>query len=60
LDVSPELILAGVCNNALNAGIKLAEEKTDVLFLDINMPKLSGIGSRNDKRFYFATAGRKI
>jgi DNA-binding LytR/AlgR family response regulator len=44
VEACPELALAGVCNNALDAGKKLAEEKTDILFLDINMPKLSGIG----------------
>jgi two-component system, LytTR family, response regulator len=40
----PELKLAGVFCNAIEAGKKLAEEKIDVLFLDINMPKLSGLG----------------
>lgn len=44
VEACPELVLTGVCNNALDAGKKLAEEKTDILFLDINMPKLSGIG----------------
>lgn len=44
VEACPELILADVCNNALDAGKKLTEEKIDVLFLDINMPKLSGIG----------------
>ncbi len=40
----PELELIAVCNNALEAGEKLKTEKIDLLFLDINMPKLSGIG----------------
>lgn len=39
----PELSLSGVCKNALEAGEILAAENIDVLFLDINMPKLSGI-----------------
>ncbi len=41
---SPELKLVAVCNNAIEAGKILANEKIDVLFLDINMPKLSGLG----------------
>ncbi len=44
VEACPELVLAGVCNNALDAGEILSKEKIDVLFLDINMPKLSGIG----------------
>lgn len=40
----PELNLLGKCNNAMDAGEKLKQEKVDLLFLDINMPRLSGIG----------------
>lgn len=40
----PELELVAVCNNALEAGEKLKTEQIDLLFLDINMPKLTGIG----------------
>lgn len=40
----PELYLVGVCNNALEAGELIKEEKVDLFFLDINMPRLSGIG----------------
>ncbi len=40
----PELILKGVCNDALEAGEMLKTENIDLLFLDINMPKLSGVG----------------
>ena len=40
----PELQLLAVCNDALEAGEVLKKEKADLLFLDINMPKLSGIG----------------
>ena len=40
----PELALKGVCKDAIQAGEKLKKENIDLLFLDINMPKLSGIG----------------
>jgi response regulator of citrate/malate metabolism len=40
----PELILTGICNDALEAGRVLQQDKIDLLFLDINMPRLSGIG----------------
>ena len=40
----PELTLKGVCNDALEAGEMFKREKADLLFLDINMPRLSGIG----------------
>ena len=60
VEASPELALAGVCDNALDAGKKLTEEKIDVLFLDINMPKLSGIGLvkslKEPPLFVFVTA----
>lgn len=44
VNASPELKLAGVCKDALEAGEYLKNGKIDLLFLDINMPKLSGIG----------------
>ncbi len=37
------LELAAVCSNALQANELLASKKIDLLFLDINMPKLSGL-----------------
>ncbi|MCY1723291.1 LytTR family DNA-binding domain-containing protein [Prolixibacteraceae bacterium Z1-6] len=40
----PELNLAGICSDALEAGEVLKQEQVDLLFLDINMPRLSGIG----------------
>lgn len=43
IKTSPELQLNGVCNNALEAGEMLRTKKVDLLFLDINMPKLNGI-----------------
>lgn len=39
----PELTIVGSCNDAICAHKRLLEEKIDLLFLDINMPKLSGI-----------------
>ena len=60
VEASPELSLAGVCDNALDAGKKLTEQEIDVLFLDINMPKLSGIGFvkslKEPPLFVFVTA----
>ena len=44
VSVCPELSLKGVCKDALEAGEFIKKEKIDVLFLDINMPRLSGIG----------------
>jgi DNA-binding LytR/AlgR family response regulator len=38
-----ELTLIGECKDALEARILLKETKADLLFLDINMPRLSGI-----------------
>jgi two-component system, LytTR family, response regulator len=43
VNACPELNLLGVCNDALEAGEYLKRDKIDILFLDINMPKLSGI-----------------
>jgi DNA-binding LytR/AlgR family response regulator len=40
----PELNLVGICNDALEAGELIAKQSVDLMFLDINMPKLSGIG----------------
>ena len=44
VEACPELELFGVCNDALEAGQLLKQKSIDLLFLDINMPKLSGIG----------------
>jgi DNA-binding LytR/AlgR family response regulator len=38
----PQLELTSVCSNAIEAGEELHKAKVDLLFLDINMPKLSG------------------
>ena len=43
VNASPELNLVAVCSNALEANSYLKNQKIDILFLDINMPKLSGI-----------------
>ena len=39
----PTLELIAVCNDALEAQTVLTQENIDLLFLDINLPKLSGI-----------------
>jgi two-component system response regulator LytT len=39
----PELALLGVCNSALKANRILETEEVDVIFLDINLPNISGI-----------------
>ena len=39
----PMLQLTGICNDALEAQQLLASDKIAILFLDINLPKLSGI-----------------
>ncbi len=56
----PELILKGICRDALEAGEILNNEKIDLLFLDINMPRLSGISFvktlKNPPLFVFITA----
>lgn len=43
VNACPELKLIAVCSDALSAGEYLKKEKIDLLLLDINMPKLSGI-----------------
>ena len=39
----PNLNITDTCNDAICAHTKLQEQTVDLLFLDINMPKLSGI-----------------
>jgi len=39
----PGLSLNGICSDAFSAMEKLRSEKIDVIFLDINLPKLNGI-----------------
>lgn len=43
IDEHPSLELAGICANALDAQAMLAKQPVAILFLDINLPKLSGI-----------------
>lgn len=40
---APDLVLSGECEDAISALAFLKETEVDVLFLDVNMPKLSGI-----------------
>ncbi|MCF8302153.1 MAG: LytTR family DNA-binding domain-containing protein [Bacteroidales bacterium] len=40
---TPNLKLLATCNNAFEARDVLLEQKPDLMFLDINMPKLSGM-----------------
>ena len=60
VDACPELVLEGVCKDALEAGNLLQTKKIDLILLDINMPKLSGIGFVKSLReaplFIFITA----
>ncbi len=44
VEACPELQLVATADDALKAGEILKNEKIDLLFLDINMPRLSGIG----------------
>jgi Response regulator of the LytR/AlgR family len=39
----PQLRLKAICNDALEANQILLKEPIDLLFLDINMPKMNGI-----------------
>jgi DNA-binding LytR/AlgR family response regulator len=43
IDVVEQLEVAGTCNNAFKAMEFLQKHAVDILFLDIHMPKLSGI-----------------
>jgi len=60
VEACPELDLVKVCYDALEAGEVLRKEEVDLLFLDINMPKLSGInfvkGLQTMPMFIFVTA----
>ncbi len=60
VSASPELLLIGASKDALEAGKILTNEKIDLLFLDINMPRLSGIDFvktlKDPPLFVFVTA----
>lgn len=60
VNACPELNLAGICNDALEAGEFLKIKPVDLLFLDINMPRLTGIGFvkslKEPPLFVFVTA----
>ena len=54
------LNLSGTCNNAVEALSFLSQESVDLIFLDINMPKISGLSFykslRNPPAVIFTTA----
>src|SRR5665811_1517337 len=56
----PNLTIIATCNDAICAHKVLQEKNVDLLFLDINMPKLSGISFlknlRNAPLVIFTTA----
>ncbi len=39
----PGLKLKGICGDVISAGEKLRSEKIDIIFLDINLPKINGL-----------------
>jgi DNA-binding LytR/AlgR family response regulator len=43
IDDSPSLQLVAKCYSAFEANIALMENKIDIMFLDINMPKMNGL-----------------
>ncbi|WP_036381755.1 LytTR family DNA-binding domain-containing protein [Muricauda sp. MAR_2010_75] len=43
LDDTPGLVLMGICDNAIEAIEILENKEVDIIFLDIEMPKLSGL-----------------
>lgn len=40
---TPELHLLGICKNAIEARTLIKEQEIELIFLDVNMPRLSGI-----------------
>ncbi len=60
INLLPGLELGAVCSDALEAFKRLHNEKTDVLFLDINMPEMSGLelvrSLKNPPLIVFTTA----
>ncbi len=60
VESTPMLEIAGECNHAIAAFEFLQENRVDLLFLDINMPKLSGTdfvkALKNPPKIIFTTA----
>jgi len=60
IEMVPQLEIIGTCNNAFQAIEILNAEKVDLMFLDINMPKLMGTQLvntlRNPPKVIFTTA----
>ena len=60
----PSLVLAGTCNNAVEALSTLQEKRVDLMFLDIQMPQLLGTDFirtlKKPPKIIFTTAHRKF
>lgn len=64
IDKIPSLVLSGSCHSAIEAMNKLLEQKVDLVFLDVEMPELSGIemvrSLKNPPFIIFTTAYRNF
>jgi len=60
---TPSLNLVGTCKNALEAGTVLQSKEVDLIFLDIQMPKINGVdflkSLKNPPLVVFTTAYRE-
>ncbi|GAB3974359.1 LytTR family DNA-binding domain-containing protein [Spirosoma terrae] len=60
----PQLTVVAACDNALDAKTELQKQPVDILFLDINMPILSGIAFlktlKNPPQVIFTTAYKEF
>ena len=63
LEKLPQLIVKAECKNAIDALAVLKAEHIDVVFLDINMPEVSGLSFgkliNKDVKLIFTTAHRE-
>ena len=44
LEGEPDLVIVGECGNGVEALETIARERVDLVFLDIQMPELDGVG----------------
>ena len=44
LEDEPDLVIVGECGNGVEALETIARERVDLIFLDIQMPELDGVG----------------